>query len=125
MAAVFNIGPGEFALIALVALLVFGPDRIPGLARSLARGYRELTRLKRQVSVSVDEIKKDLDLELELEDELTGLPDPRQLLREPGAPRVDSTGAAHAPLLPVPPEDDYLAAEAAAGRAAGAGGRDG
>lgn len=116
MRAVFNIGPGEFALIAVVALLVFGPGRIPAVARSLARGYRELLKLRRQIGHSVDEIKKDLDLDLDLDPGLDGLPDPARLLRQPSAPRVDASGETHQrpPLLPVPEGDDYLAAAAEA-----------
>ena len=33
----FNVGGGEFILIALVALLVLGPDKLPDFARKSAR----------------------------------------------------------------------------------------
>jgi sec-independent protein translocase protein TatB len=39
---VFNIGPLEFLLLAAVALIVFGPDRLPELARDAARMLRAL-----------------------------------------------------------------------------------
>lgn len=50
----FGIGFGEFVLVMIVALLVIGPDKLPGLARSVAKAYNELRRtgneLKRTVT---------------------------------------------------------------------------
>lgn len=39
---VFGIGPLEIALIALVAFIVLGPDRIPGVMRQLGKWTRQL-----------------------------------------------------------------------------------
>ena len=36
-----NIGIGEIAIVLVIALLVFGPKRLPELGRSLGRGIRE------------------------------------------------------------------------------------
>jgi sec-independent protein translocase protein TatA len=36
-----NIGPLEIALIAVIALLVLGPARLPDAARSVGKGMRE------------------------------------------------------------------------------------
>jgi sec-independent protein translocase protein TatA len=36
-----NIGPMEIALIAIIALLVLGPARLPDAARSVGKGMRE------------------------------------------------------------------------------------
>src|SRR5215210_7027856 len=41
---IFGIGLGEIMLIALVALIVLGPDRLPEVARSLGRGVAEIRR---------------------------------------------------------------------------------
>lgn len=38
----FNIGPLEFLLLAAVGLIVFGPDRLPELAKDAARMLRAL-----------------------------------------------------------------------------------
>ena len=40
----FNIGTGEMILIAVVALLVLGPTRLPELARGIGKFVREFRR---------------------------------------------------------------------------------
>ncbi|WP_034384776.1 twin-arginine translocase TatA/TatE family subunit [Deinococcus sp. YIM 77859] len=39
-----NIGPGELFVILLIALLVFGPKKLPELGKSLGAGIREFRR---------------------------------------------------------------------------------
>lgn len=39
-----NIGPGELLVILLIALLVFGPRKLPELGKSLGAGIREFRR---------------------------------------------------------------------------------
>ncbi|MBJ7347356.1 MAG: twin-arginine translocase TatA/TatE family subunit [Thermoleophilaceae bacterium] len=46
-----SIGPMEVGIVLLIALLVFGPKRLPELARSLGSGLREFKQ-----SVSVDAV---------------------------------------------------------------------
>jgi sec-independent protein translocase protein TatA len=36
-----NIGPLEIAIVLIIALLVFGPKRLPELGKSLGKGIRE------------------------------------------------------------------------------------
>lgn len=36
-----NIGPLELAIVAIIALVVFGPKRLPELGKSLGSGLRE------------------------------------------------------------------------------------
>lgn len=38
----FNIGPFELLVLAIVGLIILGPDRLPGLARDAARMLRTL-----------------------------------------------------------------------------------
>jgi len=36
-----NIGPMEILLVLIVALIVFGPKRLPELGRSVGKGFKE------------------------------------------------------------------------------------
>jgi sec-independent protein translocase protein TatA len=46
------IGPGEIVILLVVALLVFGPKRLPEMGRSIGKGMREF---KNSVSASDDD----------------------------------------------------------------------
>ena len=39
-----EIGPGEIVLVLMIALLVFGPSKLPDLGRNLGRGMRDFKR---------------------------------------------------------------------------------
>jgi sec-independent protein translocase protein TatA len=36
-----NVGPLELAIVLVIALVIFGPKRLPELGRSMGRGIRE------------------------------------------------------------------------------------
>ena len=36
-----NIGPLEIAIVLIIALIVFGPKKLPELGRSAGKGFRE------------------------------------------------------------------------------------
>ena len=36
-----NIGPMEFAIVLIIALVIFGPKQLPELGRSAGKGFRE------------------------------------------------------------------------------------
>lgn len=65
----FNIGPAEMAVLAILAVVVFGPDRLPSLAKQAAqmlRTVREMSTNARkqlsELSPGLDESLRELDL---------------------------------------------------------------
>ncbi|WP_148572706.1 sec-independent translocase [Nocardioides caldifontis] len=72
-----GIGLAEFLVIGVVALLVFGPDRLPDFARQAGRMVRQVRTLTRQTR---DDIRNELGPEY-ADFELTDL-DPRKALRK-------------------------------------------
>ena len=55
----FGIGLPELIVILVVALLVFGPAKLPELARSLGRGLAEFRRASSDLRQSLDEATRE------------------------------------------------------------------
>jgi sec-independent protein translocase protein TatB len=56
---VFNIGLGEIVVIVLVTLMLFGPERLPEMARQVGRF---LGRLRLSTQDALDQLKDEADL---------------------------------------------------------------
>lgn len=50
----FNLGPSELIFIFVVALLVFGPKKLPELGRSLGKGFAEFRRASAELRGSLE-----------------------------------------------------------------------
>jgi sec-independent protein translocase protein TatB len=74
---VFGVGLPELAVIAIIAVIVFGPDRLPDFARQAGRMLRQLRELSQAAR---DDIRKELGPEYS-NFELTDL-DPRRAVRK-------------------------------------------
>jgi Tat protein translocase TatB subunit len=51
-----NIGPAEIVVILFVALLVFGPQRLPEVGRQVGAAMRELRRMQDTVRGELDSV---------------------------------------------------------------------
>jgi TatA/E family protein of Tat protein translocase len=59
---VFNIGPEEIILILVIALIVFGPKRLPEIGRTVGKSLREFRKAS-------EDIRQELSLHLDDEPE--------------------------------------------------------
>ena len=57
-----NIGVGEILVIALVALIVFGPQKLPDLLQGLGKGIRQFKNAMNDVE---EEIKDSINIKPE------------------------------------------------------------
>jgi sec-independent protein translocase protein TatB len=63
----FGLSFGEILIIAVIALLLLGPERLPDAAKTLGKGLRELRR-------ATDDLKDQVERELTLDERKAGRP---------------------------------------------------
>ena len=107
----FGISFSELLLVGLIALLVLGPERLPGAARTaglwVGRLKRSFNAIKQEVEreIGADEIRRQLHNEhiLSLEQEARKIFNPAQ--QEPTPVEVEHVGqqTIHAPTAPAAP----------------------
>ena len=83
----FEVGFGELVLLAIVALLVFGPEKMPGLVRDAAYW---IGRIRRYVAAA----KADIDRELAISDLKRSLAEHAAMMQSPiDSPQNDEADA--------------------------------
>ncbi len=103
----FGIGFLELILIAIVALIVLGPERLPGVMREVASFIRRLRQLSSEFTSQFSEEFRALDeinprkLLSEMTDPLK--PDPAAKPANPKAPAAAAPPAAGTPTAPAAP----------------------
>lgn len=103
----FGISFSELLLVGLVALLVLGPERLPGAARTaglwIGRLKRSFNAIKQEVEreIGADEIRRQLHNEhiLSLEEEARKIMQPQQTPAAPAAPVAPVTPASAEPVV--------------------------
>ena len=108
MDGIFGIGPLELILIAVIALIVLGPERLPGVMREGARYIREIRKLGSELTSQFSD-------ELKVLDEMN----PRRLINEaldPSRPDANKPAEA-AKAAPATPADKPLAPKPASSEA--------
>lgn len=52
----FGIGAGEFIVILIVGLIVFGPSKLPEVGRAIGKGLREFRKAQAALSQTLNEV---------------------------------------------------------------------
>ncbi len=111
----FGIGPMELVVIVVVALLIFGPQRLPEFARTLGKGLAEFRRASNELrqTLALDELQNDLRKTINQ----PGNPAPPRPAQAGDALPAGTTGAsvtpADAAVSATPPSTPEAAADAA------------
>lgn len=91
-----NIGTPELILIFAIALVVFGPQRLPDLMRQAARAWRQVKRMSEDLQAEFRSAVRELELE-----------DLDEAARPPGYDPATKSVAYQPPDIPhqyIPPE---------------------
>lgn len=77
----FDIGLGEIAIILVIALLVFGPDRLPAMAKQAASFIRDLRAMVAKARQDLSDSVDDLGIDSKDLKELADLRNPNSYVR--------------------------------------------
>jgi sec-independent protein translocase protein TatA len=108
----FGIGPLELVAILVVALLIFGPAKLPELARTLGRGMAEFRRasseLRQSLTVPPEETPATPPPPQGPADQMASAPIPEvPAIQSPAAPAAnDASPREPATTTPEPASDD-------------------
>lgn len=97
----FTFGGSEFLIIVVVVLLLFGPDKIPQLARTIGRFTREFNKYKdimeSTVRMEISRAEEPVEEKISVEERIKKAAAASQaLLEEQPAPPVQESAAAAA-----------------------------
>jgi sec-independent protein translocase protein TatA len=87
-----SLGPAEILVILVIALLVFGPNKMPEIAKQVGKGFREFRRVQQHLKSELRDVVSEFD--------------------SPSTANVEQQAV---PMLP--PKDDTTAAETPAAEA--------
>lgn len=57
----FDVGGGELLLIILVILILFGPEKIPEIARFVNKGVQKIRQAQSQIQSEINSIAREID----------------------------------------------------------------
>ena len=118
----FNIGIPELLIIVAIALIVFGPNKLPELAKAFGRAMREFRKATEEVKESFEAETKDLE-ELkstlvgekekffsDMAEEVSGIPEETSVLSD-AIPEKIAESEASVLAEPLPIEDTSFSSE--------------
>lgn len=115
----FDIGGGELLLIIFVVLLLFGPKKIPEIARSLGKGMSYLRRAQTELQRNINAVSADIEHTAGINDERRPFrPQPNPLPpaadSDAGTALQEAQGEAEEeqPRMEIRPADGAMAREA-------------
>ncbi len=56
-----SLGPAEILVILVIALLVFGPNKMPEIAKQVGKGFREFRRVQQHLKSELRDVVSEFD----------------------------------------------------------------
>src|SRR3954470_10282987 len=80
----FGVGLHQILFILLIALIVFGPEKLPGIARQAGRYFNDIRNLAQDARQEFQNLTKELDIQEDLKNVQQDLKDIRDDLKATG-----------------------------------------
>jgi sec-independent protein translocase protein TatA len=95
-----SLGPAEILVVLVIALLVFGPNKMPDIARQVGKGFREFRRVQQHLKSELRDVVSEFDSPTDA----TVAQQPAPMLPpKDDAPTPDAPAAPEAPAAPTTP----------------------
>ena len=69
---IFGVGLPEVTVILILALLIFGPKKLPEFGRQLGKTLKSLKKASTEFQTEIDKVMNEPDMESKKEDNLKG-----------------------------------------------------
>jgi sec-independent protein translocase protein TatA len=56
-----SLGPAEILVVLVIALLVFGPNKMPDIAKQVGKGFREFKRVQQHLKSELRDVVSEFD----------------------------------------------------------------
>ena len=112
-----SLGPAEILVVLVIALLVFGPNKMPEIAKQVGKGFREFRRVQQHLKSELRDVVAEFDSPsttptveqqatpmLPPKDDAADAPD-APATAAPALPEVPTTPSAADPPSPSPEPD--------------------
>jgi len=74
-----DIGGGEIVFIVIVVFLLFGPDKLPELAKMVGSGINKAKAARQEMSLQLQELQKEMQVDLDKDYEQTEQQSPKKV----------------------------------------------
>ena len=106
-----SLGPAEILVVLVIALLVFGPNKMPDIAKQVGKGFREFRRVQQHLKSELRDVVSEFDspssspaVEQQAVPMLPPKDDPAPAADAPVAPAADAAASLPSPEPDAPSE---------------------